>query len=130
MAGYWPKAKKSAIADYMNSLPKYVFSRTLKKADWANTTLLERDPAAEVAKLKRGEGKDIFVFGSAYLSLNLMPHFDEYGIGVAPLLLGSGSPLFRKQDERAKLTIGRRPGIPPASSSCVTHRKFSAGGAQ
>jgi len=34
MAGYWPTAKKSAIADYMNSLPKYV-SRTLKKADWA-----------------------------------------------------------------------------------------------
>ena len=40
MAGYWPTAKKNAITDYMNALPKYVFSRTLKKADWANTTLL------------------------------------------------------------------------------------------
>ena len=56
MAGYWPTAKKSAIADYMNALPKYVFSRTLKKTDWANTTLLTGDPASEVAKRKRGEG--------------------------------------------------------------------------
>ena len=105
MAGYWPTAKKSAIADYMNALPKYVFSRTLNKADWANTTLLKGDPAAEVATLKRGEGKDMFVFGSADLSLHLMPLFDEFRIGVAPLFLGSGSPLFKKQDKRAKLKL-------------------------
>jgi dihydrofolate reductase len=105
MAGYWPTAKKSPIADYMNSLPKYVFSRTLKKADWANTTLLAGDPASEVAKLKRGEGKDIFVFGSADLSLHLMSLFDEFRIGVAPLFLGSGSPLFKGQDERSKLKL-------------------------
>src|SRR5262245_17706747 len=105
MAGYWPTAKKSAIADYMNALPKYVFSRTLKKADWANTTLLKGDPAAEVAKLKRDEGKDVFVFGSADLSSHLMPLFDELRIGVAPLLLGSGSPLFKKQTEIAKLKL-------------------------
>ena len=105
MAGYWPTAKKSAIADYMNSLPKYVFSRTLKKADWANTTLLTGDLASEVAKLKRGEGKDIFVFGSADLSLHFMSLFDEFRIGVAPLFLGSGSPLFKKRDESAKLKL-------------------------
>jgi dihydrofolate reductase len=45
MAGYWPTAKKSEITDYMNALPKYVFSRTLQKVDWANTTLLKGDPA-------------------------------------------------------------------------------------
>lgn len=105
MAGYWPTAKKSAITDYMNALPKYVFTRTLQKADWTNTTLLSGDPAAEVAALKRGEGKDIFVFGSADLSSHVMPLFDEIRIGVAPLLLGSGSPLFKKQDELAKLKL-------------------------
>lgn len=82
-----------------------VFSRTLKKADWANTTLLTGDPAAEVAKLKHDEGKDIFAFGSADLSSHVMPLFDELRIGVAPLLLGSGSPLFKKQDEKAKLKL-------------------------
>jgi dihydrofolate reductase len=105
MAGYWPTVKKSAITDYMNALPKYVFSRTLKKADWANTTLLTGDPAAEVAKLKHGEGKDILVFGSADLSAHVMPLFDELRTGVAPLVLGSGSLLFKKQNEKAKLKL-------------------------
>jgi dihydrofolate reductase len=105
MAGYWPTAEKSAITDYMNALPKYVFSRTLKKADWANTTLLKGDPATEVAKVKRDEGKDIFVFGSADLSSQLMPLFDEFRIGIAPFFLGAGSPLFKKQNERARLKL-------------------------
>jgi len=105
MASYWPTAKKSAISDYMNALPKYVASRTLTRAAWANTTLLTGDPAAEVAKLKQAEGKDIFVFGSADLSSQLLPLFDELRIAVAPLLLGSGSPLFKSQDDSAKLTL-------------------------
>lgn len=105
MAAYWPTAAKSPITDYMNALPKYVFSRTLKKADWANTTLLTGDPAAEVAKLKQDEGKDIFVFGSADLSSHFVPLFDELRIGVAPFFLGSGTPLFKTQDERAKLKL-------------------------
>jgi dihydrofolate reductase len=105
MASYWPTAKKSAISDYMNALPKYVFSRTLKKADWANTTLLNGDPAAEVAKLKRDQGKGIFLFGSADLSSQFIPLFDEFRIAVAPLFLGSGSPLFKKQDEKASLKL-------------------------
>ena len=105
MAGYWPTAKKSAITDYMNALPKYVCSRTLKQVDWANTTLLEGDPAGEVAKLKREEGKDVFVFGSADLSSHLMPLFDELRIGVAPLLLGSGSPLFKERSQPSTLRL-------------------------
>lgn len=110
MAGYWPTAPKSEIADYMNALPKYVFSRTLEKADWNNATLLKSEPAEAVAKLKRETGKDIFVFGSADLSSHLMPLFDELRIGVAPLLLGAGSPLFKKQDDKAKLKLlGARP---------------------
>lgn len=105
MAGYWPTAKKSAITDYMNALPKYVFSRTLPQADWENTTLLKGDPAGEVAKLKQDAGKDIFVFGSADLSSQLLPLFDELRIGVAPFLLGSGSPLFTRQDDKTKLKL-------------------------
>jgi dihydrofolate reductase len=105
MASYWPTAEKGEITDYMNALPKYVFSRTLKKADWNNTTLIKGDAAAEVARLKQEDGKDIFVFGSADLSAHLMPLFDELRIGVAPLFLGSGSPLFKKRDEKAKLKL-------------------------
>ncbi|HWR16886.1 MAG TPA: dihydrofolate reductase family protein [Terriglobales bacterium] len=105
MAGYWPTAKRTTVSDYMNLLPKYVFSRTLEKVDWENTTLLKGDPAVEVGRLKRGEGKDIFVFGSADLASYLMPLFDEFRIGLAPLLLGSGSPLFKQRGETAKLKL-------------------------
>ncbi|HEY0874450.1 MAG TPA: dihydrofolate reductase family protein [Vicinamibacterales bacterium] len=105
MAAHWPTAKKDAISDYMNALPKYVFSRTLKKVDWANTTVLTGDPATEVARLKRDEGKDIFVFGSAALSAQIMPLFDEFRIGVAPLFLGGGSPLFKDGIAKAKLKL-------------------------
>jgi dihydrofolate reductase len=89
----------------MNALPKYVFSRTLQKVDWANTTLLKGDPAAEVGKLKQAEGKDVFVFGSADLSSHLMPLFDELRVGVVPMFLGSGSPLFKRHNEKAKLKL-------------------------
>ncbi len=105
MAGYWPTAEKTEIAAYMNALPKYVFSRSLKRADWNNTTIFNGDPAAEAAKLKREEGKDIFVFGSADLSSRLMQLFDEFRIGVAPLMLGAGAPLFKRQDQKAKLKL-------------------------
>ena len=39
MAAYWPSAK-GEVADWMNSVPKVVFSRTLAKADWNNTRLV------------------------------------------------------------------------------------------
>jgi dihydrofolate reductase len=104
MASYWPTAPRSDIADYMNALPKFVFSRTLKKADWNNTTLVSDDAPAEVRRLKHEEGKDIFLLGSADLASSLMSHglFDELRIGVTPHLLGAGSPLFKRSPDRTK----------------------------
>ena len=52
MAGYWPTAS-GEIADSMNALPKFVFSRTLKTSDWNNTKVFGADVPATVAKLKR-----------------------------------------------------------------------------
>jgi dihydrofolate reductase len=57
MASFWPTdmAQKMMpeMAKTMNASPKLVFSRTLRKADWSNTTLLSGDPATEIARLKR-----------------------------------------------------------------------------
>lgn len=95
MAAYWQTAS-GAVADYMNSLPKVVCSRTLQTAGWNNTTLVKHDAANEVTKLKQqGNGK-MFVFGSANLSKTLMSEklFDEYRIGIAPVIHGSGRHLF------------------------------------
>jgi dihydrofolate reductase len=105
MANHWPNAA-GEVADFMNALPKYVFSRTLKTANWHNTQLFNDDLPATVARLKRENAKDIFLFGSADLAASLIPHglIDEFRIAVNPILLGGGSPLF-KPGERLKLKL-------------------------
>ena len=105
MAGYWPN-EKGEIADFMNALPKYVFSRTLKTSGWNNTQMFGGDVPGTVARLKRDNARDIFLFGSADLAASLIPHglIDEFRIAVNPILLGGGSPLF-KPGKRVKLQL-------------------------
>ena len=97
MAAHWPSAK-GETAEFMNAVPKYVFSRTLERAEWANSTLLKEDAGEAVARLKEQPGKDLFVLGSADLSATLTRHglFDEYRLGLVSITLGEGSPLFKE----------------------------------
>jgi dihydrofolate reductase len=106
MASYWPTAEGDT-ATFMNGAPKYVFSRTLDKVDWTNSILVKGDAVAEVAKLKQQPGKDIYVFGSADFSATLQRHglIDEYRIGVNPVILGKGIPLFKESEARLKLEL-------------------------
>ena len=97
-AAFWPTAGGDPdLPKQMNDATKYVVSNTLKVADWANSTLLSADWAAQVAELKRQPGGDILVEGSADLVNGLMEHdlIDEYQLLVFPLILGSGKHLFR-----------------------------------
>jgi dihydrofolate reductase len=105
MANYWPTAS-GEVADFMNASPKYVFSRTLARADWNNTQLFGSDVTAAVVRLKHDSAKDIFLFGSADLaaSLILQGLIDEFRIAINPIILGSGAPLF-KQGTRVKLKL-------------------------
>jgi dihydrofolate reductase len=106
MSAYWPTAE-GKIATFMNGVSKYVFSKTIDRADWNRTTVVNGNAAANVMKLKHDDGKDIFVFGSADFTATLMRHglVDEYRIGLNPIILGSGIPLFRDRIERVKLTL-------------------------
>jgi len=106
MAAYWPTAE-GQIADFMNSVEKVVFSRTLKGADWNNTRLVGDDVPGEVRRLKATGSGDIFVFGSADLAATLVPVglVDEFRFGVNPVLLGSGVPLLKGGFERTSLEL-------------------------
>jgi dihydrofolate reductase len=106
MAGYWPSAS-GEIANFMNALPKYVFSRTLKTSSWNNTQMFSENVPETVAKLKRETAKDIYLFGSADLASTLIAHrlIDEFRIAVAPVLLGEGTPLFKSSREKQKLKL-------------------------
>ncbi len=101
MVSYWPRAETHprspadlAFARKMNALPKVVLSRTLTEPTWANTTVA-RD-LAQIAALKRTEGKPIVAWAGASLVAALAQHglVDEYRLLVHPVVLGGGTPLF------------------------------------
>lgn len=119
MAAYWP-SEKGEIADFMNNTPKVVFSKTLKQADWKNTRVMRENASEEVARLKQQPGKNLAIFGSAKLSSTLMKDglIDEYQLGLTPILLGGGNPLF-KPGERMNLKLVE---ARPLKSGCVILR--------
>jgi dihydrofolate reductase len=120
MASHWPSAT-GEVADAMNGIPKVVFSRTLEKAEWTNTRLVKADAQDEVAKLKQQSGKDLFIFGSADLSSTLIRHglIDEYRLGLTPVVLGSGKPLFKPGPDRLRMRLLE---ARPLKSGCVILR--------
>jgi len=120
MAAYWKRAT-GEVAEFMNKLPKTVFSSTLETVDWANTTLERGDAAAAVQELKRHESGDIFVFGSGKLCASLLEAsvFDEVRLCLDPLVLGRGATLFGRglSPVAMKLLESR-----PLSNGCVILR--------
>ncbi len=93
----WPgRTDDVGFADKMNSMPKYVVSKTLTQADWNNSTILSGDLAQEVTALKEQDGGDILVAGSASLVRGLtdLGLVDEYRLMTFPIALGEGKRLF------------------------------------
>jgi dihydrofolate reductase len=82
----------------MNSLPKFVVSRSLKEPLEWNRTLLKGDVAEEVGKRKQEPGQDILIYGSGKLINSLMAHnlIDVYQIMLHPIVLGTGNPLLEE----------------------------------
>lgn len=97
-AAYWPDktAEDDPFADYINNVPKLVASRTLKKLEWRNSTLIQGDVVEELTKVKQQPGKDIVTTGSLTLVGSLLAAglVDELGLIVCPVVLGSGKRLF------------------------------------
>lgn len=129
MADYWPSAE-GRIADFMNAVPKIVFSKTLHKAEWKNTRLVKDNAPGEIAKLKQQPGKDIFLFGSANFASTLTQHglIDEYRLGVNPVVLGSGTPLF--ESGRDKLGLKLLEARPLKSGIVILHYEPRSNGAR
>jgi dihydrofolate reductase len=102
MAAYWKSAEPGTITSYMNALPKLVASRTLKAVDWNNSRVTS-DIVAEVKRMKAGQAKTLYVFGSADLTHSLLEAglVDELMICIVPVLLGEGTPLFKPGSETA-----------------------------
>ena len=107
-AAAWPQMEDEAgFAEKMNGMPKYVVSSTLESAEWNNSTVLDGELAAEIAKVKEEVGGVILVAGSAQLVQGLLEHdlVDELRLMVFPVVLGSGKRLFGEQAEKLPLKL-------------------------
>jgi dihydrofolate reductase len=94
-AQVWP-AREGNDAERINSMPKYVASRTLKEPlDW-NAKLIKGDVAKEIDELKRQPGKDLLQYGVGELTHTMLRHglIDELRLVVFPFTFGNGPHVF------------------------------------
>ena len=114
MESYWPyahenpEASKSDLdfADKFNAIPKIVFSGTLEKTEWNNTTLVRSNALEYLANLKKTEGKNLFV-GGIKLAGSLMSHglIDECWVLIHPVVAGKGRRFLENVNENLKLSL-------------------------
>ncbi|MEO7046064.1 MAG: dihydrofolate reductase family protein [Ferruginibacter sp.] len=111
---YWrilaknPSGEKSMddFAIVMNSIPKIVFSHTLKNVEWETATVAKQSLEEEVLKLTQQSGKDILV-GSRSLIIQLMKLnlIDEFQLCVHPVIEGNGLQLFENINDNIPLKL-------------------------
>jgi dihydrofolate reductase len=105
MASHWPRVVHNVSARrkdvefgwLMNTLPKIVFSRTLKDPEWNNSRVVNSDIRGEVQRLKQLPGRDMIMWGGVNIVQTFIQQrlIDEYNIWVAPVILGTGRPIFK-----------------------------------
>jgi dihydrofolate reductase len=96
MAAHWPDAPEETGAKVLNDATKYVASRSQPTLNWSNSVLIEGDAADGIAALKKEDGSELQVHGSANLIQTLLRHnlVDQYRLWVFPVVVGSGKRLF------------------------------------
>ncbi len=101
-AAVWP-SREGKDADRINSMPKYVASRTLKAPLAWNATLIKGDVAKEIGKLKQEPGKDLLQYGVGELTKTMLQHglVDELRLLVYPFTFGEGQRIFETFDQTA-----------------------------
>jgi len=95
-SGYWPKAKKSPMADSLNAATKYVATHRPDSLAWGPVEGLGADVVAGIRRIKAGNGPDLILWGSSTLTPVLLEHAlaDEVLLLVYPVLLGKGKRFF------------------------------------
>jgi len=84
------------FAGILNAGRKVVFSRSLKTADWTNTTIAAGDTTEEVDKIRQGGDGHIVVWGGVRLWRSLMQRdlLDEIHLVLFSYVAGQGTRLF------------------------------------
>ncbi len=111
MAAYWTaehaKTTDPIVVGKMNSTAKIVYSKTLQKAEWSNSVLVNEVVLSDILKLKTQNGKSIAILGSSDLSLSFIKYdlIDEYRLMINPVALGGGKRLFEGINNKLNLKL-------------------------
>jgi len=94
-AQVWP-TREGKEADRINSMPKYVASRTLREPLEWNATLLQGDVVEAIKKLKQEPGNSLLQYGVGELTDTMLKHglVDEFRLLVFPFTFGEGPRIF------------------------------------
>ena len=107
-SAYWPRVTdpNDPVASKLNSLPKFVASRTQTTFTWSGTSHI-RDVTKELADLKKRFSREVQVHGSCGLAQTLIKNdlIDEYRLLTFPVILGTGKRLFGAGTTPATLTL-------------------------
>ena len=113
MTDFWPTADADPsstesvkeFARIWRDMPKFVFSKTLERADW-NTVVVHDVVVEEIMALKAQPGGDLML-GGADLAASFMRDdlIDEYRVYVHPVVIGRGKRMFRPSDLKLDLTL-------------------------
>ena len=106
LAARWP-SRTGALADRLNSKPKYVVSSTLENPDWNNMTVLTGDVVNAVSRLKHQLAGDIVVAASFQLLHTLLEHdlADELRLMIYPVVLGTGRRLVGETSDKRPMSL-------------------------
>jgi dihydrofolate reductase len=111
MAAYWPtdqaQVNDPSITARMNTKPKLVFSTSLQRASWPNTTIVAGEAVEQIEAVKAAPGGELLVLGSTHLTAQLASSgvLDELRIMVCPIAIGQGRSLFEDLKGRLPLRL-------------------------
>jgi dihydrofolate reductase len=118
-AQVWP-TRQGKDADRINSMPKYVASRTLKEPLKWNATLIKGDVPEAIKKLKQEPGKGLLQYGVGELTHTMLKAglVDEFRILVFPFTFGEGPRIFERMGVNTLKLLDTK----TFSSGVVVHR--------
>jgi dihydrofolate reductase len=138
-AAHWPYVEtdpagkgynegEAGIATLFNSVTKHVATRSPgRKLDWQNSRSLGSDVPAAVRELKKGDGPDLFVWGSSDLIQTLLAEdlVDEFQLLIYPLTLGTGKRLFGEGTIPAAFKVTKST-VSPSGVVIATYQRAGA----
>ncbi|MGW3545550.1 dihydrofolate reductase family protein [Nocardia niigatensis] len=106
--GAYEPGLAAGVPSPYDHMKQYVFSRTLAPADYPRVEIVSGDPVELVRRLKKEEGKDIWLCGGGKLAGQLIGEIDRLIIKSYPVIAGAGIPMVSGGFDPTRFTVTQR----------------------